>query len=377
MNAFTEMIKVWFGTMRYPEIAEKIMNEITASELAYVLDILGIKNGFPYGDKYLNPLREVDPSMKLFDSLTERGFFTFIIGPNLDKLVMRIKHPKIYWGVMERKYKSSPIKLKAMNTIKMWIMSPHTDFETMLRWLKDVNPFILVDNTSVQHATKGTWINAFDNEIMVQPKRLVTDMSGSTLVDALLRKRENDTLDMAFHMIYPDISSVELYMFMPSKTLNKKDSVQIGHEEISMDWSERLFRHSFSMTHINNFMYINPLHEPLDVHRPNAEMHPRESGRDWRFANENPFRLVRLPAPKDMIRFSFTVMVETRQRIMRTMPPMSSDTPTMEQMFGETPMPLTDIRSWHDVGSGCVHRPIYKRMYIDVPLIMPQSWSRP
>ena len=41
--------------------------------------------------------------MKLFDSLTERGFYTLIIGPNLDRLTMRIRNPRICWGVMDRR----------------------------------------------------------------------------------------------------------------------------------------------------------------------------------------------------------------------------------------------------------------------------------
>ena len=47
MSVLAEMIKTLFGTMRYPEVAEMIMSKITASELAYVLDMLGIKDTSP------------------------------------------------------------------------------------------------------------------------------------------------------------------------------------------------------------------------------------------------------------------------------------------------------------------------------------------
>lgn len=60
MSVLAEMIKTLFGTMRYPEVAEMIMSMITASELAYVLDMLGIKDTFPYNHKFFNPPREVD-----------------------------------------------------------------------------------------------------------------------------------------------------------------------------------------------------------------------------------------------------------------------------------------------------------------------------
>ena len=60
MSVLAEMIKTLFGTMRYPEVAEMIMSKITASELAYVLDMLGIKDTFPYNHKFFNPPREVD-----------------------------------------------------------------------------------------------------------------------------------------------------------------------------------------------------------------------------------------------------------------------------------------------------------------------------
>ena len=60
MNVLAEMIKTLFGTMRYPKVAEMIMKTTTMSELAYILDMLGIKDTFLYNHKFFNPPREVD-----------------------------------------------------------------------------------------------------------------------------------------------------------------------------------------------------------------------------------------------------------------------------------------------------------------------------
>lgn len=80
----------------YP-VMDGIFTYLTASDVGSLLDATGTREGFCYGARYLNPLRDVDPSMKYLGNML-RDHTVLMLGEDATTLNMRIMDSERYWG---------------------------------------------------------------------------------------------------------------------------------------------------------------------------------------------------------------------------------------------------------------------------------------
>ncbi|OJJ42040.1 hypothetical protein ASPZODRAFT_170416 [Penicilliopsis zonata CBS 506.65] len=82
----------------YYGLSDMLLSGLTASEIALIVHFLGITEQFLYANKYLNPLRDIDPSMAVFESFIEKGCRILILGNDILDLMERIQLPGTYWS---------------------------------------------------------------------------------------------------------------------------------------------------------------------------------------------------------------------------------------------------------------------------------------
>lgn len=80
----------------YP-VMDGIFTYLTASDVGSLLDATGTREGFCYGVRYLNPLRDIDPSMKYLGDML-RDHTILMLGEDMPALNMRIMDSERYWG---------------------------------------------------------------------------------------------------------------------------------------------------------------------------------------------------------------------------------------------------------------------------------------
>jgi hypothetical protein len=80
----------------YYELSDMLLSGLTATEISLIVHFLGITEQFLYAKKYLNPLRDLDPSMALFES--RKGCRIFMLGNDITDLMERIQLPATYWS---------------------------------------------------------------------------------------------------------------------------------------------------------------------------------------------------------------------------------------------------------------------------------------
>lgn len=127
MNTLAKWLVMLLGGMRYPHLTEMILDDLDASTVAYVLDILGILEKCPYATKYLNPLRDFGGSVELLKQTEAEGFTALLIGPKLDLITKRIAHPRIYWEALERKYHGDAQAMWQANVVEAWVVCVYKD----------------------------------------------------------------------------------------------------------------------------------------------------------------------------------------------------------------------------------------------------------
>jgi hypothetical protein len=91
----------WLGTLSthkgYYEIAELIMGYLSASNLAAIHAALKIKPSESVRRHYLHPLRDVDPTLQIFQSWFRDDCQILMIGPDTLLLKERIRNPEAYY----------------------------------------------------------------------------------------------------------------------------------------------------------------------------------------------------------------------------------------------------------------------------------------
>jgi hypothetical protein len=377
MNQIAGMIAMILGTKLFPEIAEKIMNELTASELGYVLDVLGIRDCFTYGDKYLNPIRDVDPSMSMFNQLTKDGFSVIMISPHLNALMVRIKESKRYWDTLESMHKS-PHVLRFANKLAVWIVCIHKDasarIERVMRTTSSVsnNPlgWAMLDDdmNSAMRSPYDMRLHVFDNEAVIQPKRFLTtafdwpNINPHPTTGSYVLNDPNAIIRMDTRMI----PSLDVRMHQPTFTfVRRPDAIQVGDMRMNMDWSKPMFRNEPTQT--VDIDYIDVIKEPLQVRR----LKPKEYVKDDVGTPIGMFEA----APESVLRLTYTIDPDLEK--ISENPTMSSVTSTTEEMLRDMSIRIGSIT---DVTMDTRLNPFasllradsnYTFMYIDVPL----SWA--
>lgn len=94
----------------YHEITELIMGYLSASDLAALHAALDIKPSKSVRKRYLHPLRDVDPTLQIFQSWVRDDCQILMIGPDTFLLKERIQNPKGYY---RHYYPRKPPRLEA------------------------------------------------------------------------------------------------------------------------------------------------------------------------------------------------------------------------------------------------------------------------
>lgn len=81
----------------YP-ILDGILVNLTASDVGSLLDALGIRDSFRYGERYLNPLRDIEPSMSVMKTIVDRSSTILILGDGVPMLMDRILRSEAFWS---------------------------------------------------------------------------------------------------------------------------------------------------------------------------------------------------------------------------------------------------------------------------------------
>lgn len=91
----------WLGALLthkwYYEISEPVMGYLSASNLAALHAALRIKPSESARRHYLHPLRDVDPTMQIFQSWFRDDCQMLMIGPDALLLKERIQNPEAYY----------------------------------------------------------------------------------------------------------------------------------------------------------------------------------------------------------------------------------------------------------------------------------------
>lgn len=307
MNKFAKMLELILGTKIYPEIAEEIMWRITASELAYVLDLLGILDTFPYKRAYLNPLRDMDPCMEINKLAPPHMYTTLIIGPDMDRFMMRIKKPKIYWGVMECRYKS-PIERGLMNDIKAWVVCINRRF-----------------GETVSTIT-STIADSPDDTAVIQPGKIHMEMNPYEIPSTSMTDIAMTTISPSGSMC--PITRVSSFAFDIGTARRNMIGgfIKVGNTSVAMNWDRLLFRKGDAQP--VKFAYINAYDEHLRVH------HPRSNRQQFTRVNQHNFEAK--PAPDNTIRFAYA---RTSSRTNAT-DPATMNANIFESMYIDVPMSI-------------------------------------
>lgn len=81
-----------------PTIMDGVLPLLMASEVSSLLHALGIKREFKHKKKYLNPLRDLDPEMKVLGPMIDSGHTFLMLGDSTEKIIQRILQPAKYWS---------------------------------------------------------------------------------------------------------------------------------------------------------------------------------------------------------------------------------------------------------------------------------------
>lgn len=81
----------------YP-VLDSILVNLTASDVGALLDALGIRGRFKYTERYLNPLRDIEPSMSVMKTIVDRSSTVLILGDGAPMLMDRILRSEAFWS---------------------------------------------------------------------------------------------------------------------------------------------------------------------------------------------------------------------------------------------------------------------------------------
>ncbi|KAJ5385658.1 hypothetical protein N7509_008199 [Penicillium cosmopolitanum] len=97
-NIIAYLVELIMTNVEFYELTGLPLSRLTATEVSLVAHLLGIWDAFLNRDKYLSPLRDVDPTMQFFDPLIQDRHRILIFGHGVLNLTERIQCPAGYWS---------------------------------------------------------------------------------------------------------------------------------------------------------------------------------------------------------------------------------------------------------------------------------------
>jgi hypothetical protein len=239
----------------YYGIVDLVLGTLTATEISLVAHWLGITNSFIYAEKYLNPLRDIDPTMATFGPLVSLGHTMLILGDDVKVLMDRIQNPSEYWVKRVAEIENLAIA-PTMPEVCIVALPPdiceRSDHLERRGW------------TSGSDATDTQLMQLFNFEILAQPKRLFMEMN--------IKMGTNLTLDTdieSYTAIMRMMMNVNVKSLQPSVSGTSKRMCTMHGMFISIDWVD-VYANASSM---RSLCYINASKNP-----PKIELSPRQAG---------------------------------------------------------------------------------------------------
>lgn len=238
------------SSLNYWIIAENLLWLLTPSEISFLVAVLGIQNHFPYSRKFLNPIREIEPSMKNFETKMKEGYKVIMMGPHMRRLVGRITRPKMYWRMMEGCTElvgsSNPI-----NDVKVWVFCINPKAEEMIRKLKQV-PGDMDDEEIYE--LLGEREEAVNTEILINAEDIIDPI-------------DLETLDTRSDK---SVSNIEMMSTRCHLQPLGEETIRIGRSLVEGMWSFGLFREVLKDNVAPEYVSISK--SPLQVLRPGMNL---------------------------------------------------------------------------------------------------------
>lgn len=90
-NEIAFIFELVMANSQFYQLEDILLSGLTATEISLVAHLLGLADKFLYANKYLNPLRELDPFLITFPLLIKQGFRVLILGEGVVDLMERIQ----------------------------------------------------------------------------------------------------------------------------------------------------------------------------------------------------------------------------------------------------------------------------------------------
>lgn len=273
MNTLAKWLVMLLGGMRYPHLTEMILDDLDASTVAYVLDILGILGKCPYATKYLNPLRDFGDSVELLKQTEAEGFKALLIGPKLDLITKRIAHPRIYWEALERKYDGDAQAMWQANVVDAWVVCVHKDaFRTM---------------KTAESVPSRLYGNAWSRNMRVEAQRAGLRQPAMDAESETSLPNGEESFIGAL-----DLQSYCHRFILPGEGPIKRDLVIADGYTFGNNWTMELFRPSGirGLREWVEFSYVKPLETPFRVHRPPAIKYEKSPSQTFKMFDNKPLK---------------------------------------------------------------------------------------
>lgn len=271
MNTLAKWLVMLLGGMRYPHLAEMILDPLDASTVAYVLDILGILGKCTYATKYLNPLRDFGESVELLRQIEAEGFKALIIGPKLDLITKRIAHLRLYWEALEGKYRGDAQAMWQANVVEAWAVCVYKNASKTME-------------TAWSIPIRGSG-NLWSRNMRVEAQRAGLRQPAMDAESSTSLPNGEESFIGAL-----DLQSYCHRLMLPGDGRIKRDLVVADGYTFGNNWKRELFRPAGlrGLREWVEFSYIKPLETPFRVRRPPAIKYGESPGQPFKIYDRNP-----------------------------------------------------------------------------------------
>jgi len=118
-NTIAYLVEMIMVNVDFYELTDLFLSTLTVTEVSLVAHLLGISNNFLDFEKYMNPLREIDPTMRLMDTVVQERCRVLILGDGVPALVEMIRSPTSFWARhLEKNSRNLPVHQICIVSIK-------------------------------------------------------------------------------------------------------------------------------------------------------------------------------------------------------------------------------------------------------------------
>lgn len=243
----------------YP-ILDSIFTHLTASDVGSVLDATDTRGRFYHGGRYLNPLRDIEPSMKYLGNML-KDHTILILGEYCIELSQRIMDSERYWG---------PDGKKLGLVSDVWVVAIPKECDRPIAEAAEYLRMCCTDHE------RGAWGSPAAEFTDIAVRKIFKQIS----VDAEWIGYVGDEPDWNWTWHCTSHESVDIYTHDGATTgtivmLPKAPSESYDYDYVDMVYSglefhigiENIYWHKLKAEQWGDFPYINASVDPLTVRR--------------------------------------------------------------------------------------------------------------